>query len=192
MKPVQQPVGQVRLTNVAVVRYKRNGNRFEVAAYKNKVGSLSQDEPIRRFRDGHSATLARMFGIALGHGAPCARSSLQFCPLDKLPGTQHLPITRNKPNLTSPFVPPPISPSSHPSTQVLNWRHRIETDVNEVLQARTVFFNVSKGIVAGKQDLAEAFGSDDHLSCALIILDKGELAAGASWLDSRPRPWSRT
>ncbi|CEL91989.1 unnamed protein product [Vitrella brassicaformis CCMP3155] len=34
---VFQPVGQVRLTNVAVVRYKTHGKRFEVACYKNKV-----------------------------------------------------------------------------------------------------------------------------------------------------------
>ncbi|KAF4392476.1 hypothetical protein CsatB_030441 [Cannabis sativa] len=32
-----QPVGQKRLTNVAVVRLKKHGNRFEVACYKNKV-----------------------------------------------------------------------------------------------------------------------------------------------------------
>jgi ribosome maturation protein SDO1 len=94
MKPVQQPAGQVRLTNVAIVRYKRMGKRFEVAAYKNKV---------------------------------------------------------------------------------MNWRNRIETDVNEVLQTHTVFFNVSKGVVAGRQDLIEAFGTDEHLQCALVILDKGEL-----------------
>lgn len=36
---MQQPVGQVRLTNVAIVRYKRAGMRFEVAAYKNKVST---------------------------------------------------------------------------------------------------------------------------------------------------------
>jgi hypothetical protein len=42
MKPMQQPVGQVRLTNVAIVRLKRGGKRFEIAAYKNKVrGCLS-------------------------------------------------------------------------------------------------------------------------------------------------------
>ena len=29
--------GQKRLTNVAVVRYKKKGKRFEVACYKNKV-----------------------------------------------------------------------------------------------------------------------------------------------------------
>jgi len=34
---VFQPVGQKRLTNVAVVRYKKGGKRFEVACYKNKV-----------------------------------------------------------------------------------------------------------------------------------------------------------
>lgn len=32
-----QPVGQKRLTNVCVVRYKRCGKRFEVACYKNTV-----------------------------------------------------------------------------------------------------------------------------------------------------------
>jgi ribosome maturation protein SDO1 len=31
------PAGQKRLTNVAVVRYKKMGKRFEVACYKNTV-----------------------------------------------------------------------------------------------------------------------------------------------------------
>lgn len=34
---IQQAVNQVRLTNVAIVRYKRGGKRFEIACYKNKV-----------------------------------------------------------------------------------------------------------------------------------------------------------
>eukprot|EP01025_Chloroclados_australasicus_P049524 TRINITY_DN5645_c0_g4_i2.p1 TRINITY_DN5645_c0_g4~~TRINITY_DN5645_c0_g4_i2.p1 ORF type:complete len:382 (-),score=35.42 TRINITY_DN5645_c0_g4_i2:469-1614(-) len=34
---VFQPVGQKRLTNIAVVRYKKYGKRFEIACYKNKV-----------------------------------------------------------------------------------------------------------------------------------------------------------
>jgi ribosome maturation protein SDO1 len=34
---IGQPVGQVRLTNVAIIRMKKNGKRFEIAAYKNKV-----------------------------------------------------------------------------------------------------------------------------------------------------------
>ena len=36
-RAVKQPVGQKRLTNVAVVRYKTHGKRFEIACYKNKV-----------------------------------------------------------------------------------------------------------------------------------------------------------
>ncbi|CAH9101694.1 unnamed protein product [Cuscuta europaea] len=36
-KTLVQPVGQKRLTNVAVVRLKKHGNRFEIACYKNKV-----------------------------------------------------------------------------------------------------------------------------------------------------------
>ncbi|KAI3977746.1 hypothetical protein MKX01_014322 [Papaver californicum] len=34
---VKQPVGQKKLTNVAVVRLKKHGMRFEVACYQNKV-----------------------------------------------------------------------------------------------------------------------------------------------------------
>ena len=34
---LKQPIGQKRLTNIAVVRLKRGGKRFEVACYKNKV-----------------------------------------------------------------------------------------------------------------------------------------------------------
>eukprot|EP00889_Picochlorum_renovo_P005170 jgi/Picre1/32200/NNA_007546.t1 len=34
---VFQPIGQKRLTNVAVVRYKKFGKRFEIACYKNKI-----------------------------------------------------------------------------------------------------------------------------------------------------------
>jgi ribosome maturation protein SDO1 len=37
MPAIQQPVGQVRLTNVAIVRLKKGKRRFEVAAYPNKV-----------------------------------------------------------------------------------------------------------------------------------------------------------
>eukprot|EP00252_Welwitschia_mirabilis_P005428 TRINITY_DN1590_c0_g1_i1.p1 TRINITY_DN1590_c0_g1~~TRINITY_DN1590_c0_g1_i1.p1 ORF type:complete len:376 (+),score=83.66 TRINITY_DN1590_c0_g1_i1:299-1426(+) len=36
-KSIQQPIGQKRLTNVAVVRLKTHGMRFEIACYKNKV-----------------------------------------------------------------------------------------------------------------------------------------------------------
>lgn len=36
-RSVKQPIGQKRLTNVAVVRYKKMGKRFEIACYKNKI-----------------------------------------------------------------------------------------------------------------------------------------------------------
>lgn len=36
---LKQPISQVRLTNVAVVRLKKKGKRFEIACYKNKVMS---------------------------------------------------------------------------------------------------------------------------------------------------------
>ncbi|CAK9134243.1 unnamed protein product [Ilex paraguariensis] len=36
-KTIVQPIGQKRLTNVAVVRLKKHGVRFEIACYKNKV-----------------------------------------------------------------------------------------------------------------------------------------------------------
>lgn len=34
------PVNQIRLTNVAIVRQKKGGNRFEIACYRNKVRSM--------------------------------------------------------------------------------------------------------------------------------------------------------
>ena len=35
--PLHWPAGQKRLTNIAVVRMKKHGKRFEIACYKNKV-----------------------------------------------------------------------------------------------------------------------------------------------------------
>lgn len=34
---LKQPIGIVKLTNVAVIRYKIKGKNFEIACYKNKV-----------------------------------------------------------------------------------------------------------------------------------------------------------
>jgi hypothetical protein len=56
----------------------------------------------------------------------------------------------------------------------MNWRNKIETDLNEVLQTHTVFMNVSKGVVASKQDLLAHFNTEDHKTAALVVLDKGE------------------
>lgn len=41
---LKQPVTQVRLTNVAVVRLRLGGERFEVACYKNKVVNWREGE----------------------------------------------------------------------------------------------------------------------------------------------------
>ena len=50
-----------------------------------------------------------------------------------------------------------------------------ETDLDEVLQAKTVFANVSKGQVAKKEDLISSFGTEDQEAVCLEILAKGEL-----------------
>ena len=36
-KKITAPINQKRLTNVATVRLKKNGKRFELASYPNKV-----------------------------------------------------------------------------------------------------------------------------------------------------------
>ena len=83
------PIGQKRLTNICVVRYKRAGKRFEVAAYKNTV---------------------------------------------------------------------------------IAWRNKVETDIDEVLQVHTIFENVDKGILAKREDLLEAFGTDDEDVICIDVL----------------------
>ncbi|XP_017590766.1 PREDICTED: ribosome maturation protein SBDS [Corvus brachyrhynchos] len=50
-----------------------------------------------------------------------------------------------------------------------------EKDLDEVLQTHTVFVNVSKGQVAKKEDLVQAFGTDDQTEICKMILSKGEL-----------------
>ena len=50
-----------------------------------------------------------------------------------------------------------------------------EKDLDEVLQTTSVFSNVSKGVLAKREDLIEAFGTDDHEKVCLKILAEGEL-----------------
>lgn len=91
---INKAVNQVRLTNVALVRYKTHGYRFEIACYKNKV---------------------------------------------------------------------------------LNWRNKVETDLQEVLQSEAVYLNVSKGQLASAAQLKEAFGNMSVRDICILILEKGEL-----------------
>uniref|UniRef100_A0A0N5A255 Ribosome maturation protein SBDS n=1 Tax=Parastrongyloides trichosuri TaxID=131310 RepID=A0A0N5A255_PARTI len=91
---IQTPTNQKLLTNVAVVRYKKCGKRFEIACYKNKV---------------------------------------------------------------------------------LNWRNKVEKNIDEVLQTHTVFTNVSKGQVAKRDELVNVFETNDMLEICKLILEKGDL-----------------
>ncbi|CAM9799363.1 unnamed protein product, partial [Laminaria digitata] len=59
--------------------------------------------------------------------------------------------------------------------KVVNWRNRVETDIDEVLQIESVFENVSKGILSKNKDLKKAFGTENQLEACKIILDKGEM-----------------
>ncbi|KAM6402830.1 ribosome maturation protein SBDS-like [Rhynochetos jubatus] len=60
-------------------------------------------------------------------------------------------------------------------SKVMGWRSGAEKDLDEVLQTHTVFVNVCKGQVAKKEDLVEAFGTDDQTEICKMILSKGEL-----------------
>jgi ribosome maturation protein SDO1 len=59
--------------------------------------------------------------------------------------------------------------------KVLNYRNGIEKDLDEVLQSRQIFLNVSKGDVAKRDDLIAAFGTDDEDTLSALILEQGEL-----------------
>jgi ribosome maturation protein SDO1 len=50
-----------------------------------------------------------------------------------------------------------------------------EKDIDEVLQTMAIFSNVSKGVLAKREDLLEAFGTDDESAICLKILAEGEL-----------------
>ncbi len=58
--------------------------------------------------------------------------------------------------------------------KVLSWRQGVETDIDEVLQAHTIFLNVSRGIFASSKDLMDCFGQDDVEALLRHILEKGE------------------
>nr|XP_020174791.2 ribosome maturation protein SBDS-like [Aegilops tauschii subsp. strangulata] len=59
--------------------------------------------------------------------------------------------------------------------KVVNWRDRVEKDLDEVLQSDNVYSNVSKGVLAKSKDLIRIFATDDLVEICLEILEKGEL-----------------
>ena len=48
-------------------------------------------------------------------------------------------------------------------------RRRRETDLDEVLQTHTIFSNVSKGLMAKKEDLVDAFGDSKEADIVLQV-----------------------
>lgn len=59
--------------------------------------------------------------------------------------------------------------------KVVEYRNRVTTDLDEVLQTSLIFSNVSKGEGARKEDLVKAFGTTDIKVISTEILLKGEL-----------------
>ncbi|KAI9475810.1 MAG: SBDS protein C-terminal domain-containing protein [Benjaminiella poitrasii] len=59
--------------------------------------------------------------------------------------------------------------------KVMEWRTNVETDLDEVLQIHNVFLNVSKGLVASKEDLKKCFKTEELDKVIQEILKKGEL-----------------
>ncbi|KAJ1546064.1 hypothetical protein HK405_007439 [Cladochytrium tenue] len=62
--------------------------------------------------------------------------------------------------------------------KVIEWRNNIETDIDNVLQTHTVYFNVSKGQAAAQEELTKCFKTEDIDKIILEILRKGELQIG--------------
>ncbi|KAI8897285.1 SBDS protein C-terminal domain-containing protein [Globomyces pollinis-pini] len=62
--------------------------------------------------------------------------------------------------------------------KVLEWRSKLEKDLDNVIQIESVFINVSKGQLANNGDLEKAFKTSDVKKIILEILEKGELQVG--------------
>ncbi|KAM9972992.1 hypothetical protein ACTFIR_012363 [Dictyostelium discoideum] len=70
-------------------------------------------------------------------------------------------------------------------SKVQSYRSKIEKDLNEVIQIHRIFTNVSKGIIAKKDELIKAFGTDNEQEIILLILDKGELQVSSKERDNQ-------
>ncbi|KAJ8331004.1 hypothetical protein QVD99_001191 [Batrachochytrium dendrobatidis] len=62
--------------------------------------------------------------------------------------------------------------------KILEWRSRVEKDLDNVLQINQVFLNVSKGQVASKDDLIKAFQTENSDEVVRQILEKGDIQVG--------------
>jgi len=59
--------------------------------------------------------------------------------------------------------------------KVNEYRKKITTDLDEVLQSKIIFSNMSKAIAANKSDLKKCFNTTDENKIILMILDKGDI-----------------
>lgn len=60
-----------------------------------------------------------------------------------------------------------------------DWKNKVEKDLDNVVQVRTIFANVSKTQSASRADIAQAFpGMDDEEKIIEFILEKGEYQVG--------------
>lgn len=59
--------------------------------------------------------------------------------------------------------------------KIVEWRKKVETNLDEVLQIDTIFTNTSRGEVAKDADLKKAFKTDDKSKIILDMLAKGEV-----------------
>lgn len=76
---LKQPVGFVKLTNIALIKYKANGKRFEIACYKNKV---------LNWRNGVESNLAEVLQsddiyVNAAQGEVAKKTLLEECFPDK-------------------------------------------------------------------------------------------------------------
>ena len=109
---------------------------------------------------GSSIRAAPTFTPCFGWAAPCP-PPLPHAPSHLLPHL-HLPPPPHR----SPLPPLPLPTR--------------EKDLDEVLQTTAVFANVSKGVLAKREDLIEAFGTDDTQAICLRILAEGEFQVGGA------------
>jgi ribosome maturation protein SDO1 len=59
--------------------------------------------------------------------------------------------------------------------KIEEWRRKVETDLDEVLQRTVVYANVSKGQLANKNELKKSFKTFDQETICKIILDTGQV-----------------
>jgi len=59
--------------------------------------------------------------------------------------------------------------------KVEEWRRKVETDINEVVQSLNIFSNVQQGKFAQEEQLQKAYHTDERDNIIRVILEKGEI-----------------